>query len=271
MEPALAFIGTLCSLGKQLSGARQSLAVSFCAGIRRDSVLDWGAMKPSSSFLLTAVAALALTACNHTQPAHSSGRPELFNGKNLDGWQYSLADAAVPRDAVWSVRDGIILCQGEPLGVLYTTETFTNFRLRLEYRWAPGSKPGNSGILTRINGPTRALPRCAEVQLQHGNAGDVLGLQGMTVAAGQPRSFELKAHAVAGDVAGVKKLVDAEKRAGEWNRVELLAQGSTYTVWVNGQKVNDASGVEVLAGPIGLQSEGGQIQFRHVTVTRLGE
>jgi hypothetical protein len=165
----------------------------------------------------------------------------------------------------------MIICRGEPLGVLFTTTEFTSFRLIVEYRWPPRRQPGNSGILTRINGPARALPRCAEVQLQHGNAGDVLGLQGMAVTVGQPRFFEVKAHPVAGDIAGVKKLMDAEKPAGEWNRVEVLARGGRYTVWVNGQLVNEATGVEISAGPVGLQSEGGEIQFRRATLTSLSD
>ena len=223
------------------------------------------------SLLTAAGAALILTACTSTPQRHTSATVELFDGKDLSGWQYALADPTLPREAVWSVRDGLLICKGEPLGVLYTREAFTNFQFVLEYRWAPGAPPGNSGILTRINGPARALPRCTEVQLQHGNAGDVLGLQGMTVAAGQPRFFEIKAHKVAGDIAGVRKLVDAEKPAGEWNRVEVQAQGGRYTVWVNGLKVNEATGVEAIAGPLGLQSEGGEIQFRRATLTRLDE
>jgi hypothetical protein len=223
------------------------------------------------SRLGTVALALGLTACSTPTSQPGNTPVELFNGRNLEGWQHVLADPAISRDAVWSVRDGMIVCRGEPLGMLYTTAAFTNFRLIVEYRWAPGGKPGNSGILTRINGPTRALPRCTEVQLQHGNAGDVLGLHGMTVTAGQPRSFAVKAHKIAGDIAGVKKLADAEKPAGEWNRVEVLAQGGHYTVWVNGQQINEATGVEVSTGPIGLQSEGGEIHFRRVTLTPLSE
>ena len=146
---------------------------------------------------------------------------------------------------------------------------FTNFRLVVEYRWPPGQKPGNSGILTRINGPVRALPRAAEVQLMHGNAGDVLGLQGMQVLDGQPRFFAVNAHEIAGDIRGVKKLVDAEQPPGEWNRVEVLAEGGSYTVWMNGQQINHAVGVEIRPGPIGLQSEGGEIHFRRATLTPL--
>lgn len=212
---------------------------------------------------------LALSSCCQFRHCAAPGPRELFNGQDLTGWKHVLDDSTVPRDAVWSVSDGVLTCKGAPLGVLYTAKKFKNFRFVLEYRWAPGQKPGNSGILTRINGPARALPRCAEVQLQHGNAGDVLGLQGMHVAAGQPRFFEVKAHKVAGDIAGVRKLANAEKPPGEWNRVEVLAQGDAYAVWMNGQQINHATGVEIRSGPLGLQSEGGEIQFRRATLMPL--
>lgn len=213
----------------------------------------------------TFAAVLLLTGCGTTGQPKGHTTP-VFNGKDLTGWEAVLADPAVSRDAVWSVRNGIIVCKGEPLGALQTTLTCTNFHLTLEYRWAPGSKPGNSGIFSRINGPARALPRCVEVQLQHGNAGDIMGLQGMMVDMRQDRSFEIKAHAVAGDIRGVKKLRNAEKPAGEWNHVEILAQEGTYTVWLNHQQVNRATGVEITSGPIGLQSEGGEIHFRRVNL-----
>jgi hypothetical protein len=139
----------------------------------------------------------------------------------------------------------------------------------VEYRWPPGSEPGNSGIFSRITEPFKALPCAVEVQLKHGSAGDVLGLQGKPIAGGQPRAFEVKKHAVAGDITGVKKMLDAENAAGEWNRVEIRAQGARYRVWLNGKLVNEADGVEVVAGPIGIQSEGGAVQFRRVTLTSL--
>jgi hypothetical protein len=215
------------------------------------------------------VTLVTLTACNSTRPSSFTRSVELFNGKDLSGWTHVLAVPNVPRETVWSVRDGILVCKGAPLGVLQTERAFTNFRLVVEYRWAPGLKPGNNGILTRINGPARPVPRCAEVQLQHGNAGDVLGLQGMLVASGQPRYFEVTNHAVAGDIRGVKKTADATRPTGEWNRVEVLAKGDAYTVWMNGTEVNAATGVEVRSGQIGLQSEGGEIHFRRVILTPL--
>jgi len=91
----------------------------------------------------------------------------------------------------------------------------------------------------------------------------------MKLAADQPRYFFVKNHALAGDICGVQKLEDKENPPGQWNRVEILAQGPKYTVRVNGQKVNKAEGVDVVAGPVGLQSEGGEIHFRRATLTPL--
>ena len=191
---------------------------------------------------------------------------ELFNGKDLTGWNYLSADPQIPMDQVWRVQDGILTCQGQPVGAIYTGPELTDFMLVVEYRWAPGGKTGNSGIFSRIHGDMKPLPKAVEVQLMHGNAGDVLGLQGRTIAAGQPRFFEIKKHELAGDIAGVKKLSDQEKAAGEWNRIEIVARGPRYTVWLNGTLVNQVDGVEQVAGPVGLQSEDNVIQFRRVTL-----
>jgi len=201
--------------------------------------------------------------------AEATAKPiALLNGKNLEGWTHVLADAAVPREKVWSMSEDVLVCTGKPIGVLYTEKNYTNFLLVVEYRWAPGAAPGNSGIMSRITPGTGALPRTVEVQLQHGNAGDVIGLKGFPIAGPQPRWFERESP-VAGKVTGVKKAAAAEKSPGEWNRVEIEARADRYAVRINGQLVNEVSGVEVKAGPIGLQSEGGEVHFRGVMLTPL--
>jgi hypothetical protein len=210
---------------------------------------------------------LGVTSCSTT--CEHKRTMELFNGKDLAGWQHVLADPAVKLSQVWSVDNGILVCQGTPIGFLYRGPEVTNFRLLVEYRWPAGSEPGNSGIFSRIGEPLKALPRTIECQLKHGSAGDVLGLQGKPIASGQPRFFEVKAHPAAGDIAGVKQMLDAEKPPGEWNHVEILAQGPRYQVWINGKLVNDANGVEVTSGPVGVQSEGGVVQFRRISLTPL--
>jgi hypothetical protein len=61
----------------------------------------------------------------------------LFNGQDLSGWSHFLVDPKVPATNVWSVRDGVLVCKGEPLGYLYTNAEHTSFKLIVEWRWAP--------------------------------------------------------------------------------------------------------------------------------------
>lgn len=220
--------------------------------------------------LVTSLATVGfLTACASCPCQHPGKSEALFNGKNLDGWKAVSADPAVPMQDVWSVRDGAIVCQGKPLGYLYTDQTFTNYRLHVEYRWTPGAKPDNSGIFGRINGTPRPLPRCLETQLKSGNAGDLYCFHGMSINGDSARFKFIPNHEIGGDLRGVSRIRGQEKPAGEWNHMLIEVNGANAGVWMNGTKVNEATGIEVIAGPVGLQSEGGQIEFRAVQIERL--
>ena len=66
---------------------------------------------------------------------------------------------------------------------------------------------------------------------------------------------------------GVTKTEANERAPGEWNRYEIVLDGSALEVSVNGTLVNRAHDCDILAGPIGLQSEGGEIHFRNIALT----
>ena len=191
----------------------------------------------------------------------------LFNGENLRNWHAYLSEHGVVKRDVWSVQDGLLVCQGEPMGYLYTDAKFESFKLVVEWRWAPGAKPGNSGVLMRINGEPRPLPRGLEAQLQSGNAGDLYGFHGMAISGDAERKVDSETTGPAGHIRGVKKQRGNENPPGEWNRYEIVLDGPKLTVSVNGQPVNEAVDCEVLAGPLGLQSEGGLTHFRKVELT----
>jgi hypothetical protein len=193
----------------------------------------------------------------------------LFNGKDLSGWSHFLVDPKVPASAVWSVRDGILICTGEPLGYLFTNTDYTSFTLVVEWRWAPGAAvrlgaTPNSGVLMRVNGEPKGVPRAYEAQLQAGNAGDVYGFWGMPLDGDAVRRREARGHELLGDMVGFRKMEAAERPEGEWNTYEITFEGPSLVVAVNGKKVNEAKGATVLPGRIGLQSEGGEIHFRRV-------
>jgi hypothetical protein len=206
---------------------------------------------------------LCFTAVVMAWPARAEqGAINLFNGKDLSNWSAVLAKPDVSKDQVWAVHDGMIICKGEPLGFIQTDKAFAYFKLEVEWRWAPGTKPGNSGIFFRINGPPQPLPRCVECQLKSGDAGDLYAFHGMKMEGEKERRFEKKGHELGGDFIGIKKRFANENPPGQWNRAELELKGRNLTVKINGRLVNEATNIEFLAGPIGLQSEGGEIHFR---------
>ena len=103
------------------------------------------------------------------------GTVELFNGKDLSGWTYHLADPQVKMQDVWSVQDGLLTCTGKPAGYLITENwDFQDYRLtRGNPRWYTG-KAGNNGVLVHCSTPGALGVWCKsiEVQLANGNAGD---------------------------------------------------------------------------------------------------
>jgi hypothetical protein len=188
---------------------------------------------------------------------------DLFNGEDLSGWDYFLVEEDAEMEDVWSVEDGILVCQGEPFGYLCTEKEYESFKLVVEWRWP--EEPGNSGVLMRITGEPMMLPNCVEAQLQHENAGDIYGFQGFQVSGDEDRYLEDPERL--GGLTGVKKIKGNENDPGEWNKYEITVDGGDITLVINGDKVNEATDCDVRPGKIGLQSEGGVIEFRTVKLT----
>jgi len=200
-------------------------------------------------------------------PAVAGDAMELFDGASLDGWAHYVAERDVPLEAVWSVQDGLLVGVGEPLGYLHTKAEYTSFELVVEWRWAPGTKPGNSGVLMRIGGEPKPIPRAYEAQLKSGEAGDLYGFWGRPLSGDPERVHSTEDHELLGDMSGVRRISGNENPPGEWNRYEIRFDGPELRVQVNGELVNEASGAEVVAGQMGFQSEGGEIHFRKIEIT----
>jgi len=186
---------------------------------------------------------------------------QLFNGRDLTGWESFLVEEGARMEDVWSVENGILVGKGEPRGHLHTAKDYESFRLVVEWRWP--EEPGNSGVLMRITGEPAMLPNSVEAQLQSGNAGDMYGFQGFKIGGDEERLSEIS---IGWRLA---KIEGAENPPGEWNRYEITVDGERITLYVNGTLVNEATGCDVRPGRIGLQSEGGVIHFRTVTLTPL--
>ncbi len=212
---------------------------------------------------LTVVCALAalLLAGALAQPEEKKGEEiALFNGKDLSGWTAYLRGEGAKAEDVWSVQDGVLHCKGKPVGYLRTREKYTNFILKLEWRWPNDSKPGNSGVLLRIVGEDKVWPKSIEAQLMNHNAGDFFTIGGFQFKT-DPERFKGRRTA--------KMHPTNEKEQGEWNEYVIEVDGGDVTLTVNGLVQNKATDAEVVPGYIGLQSEGAPIEFRNVRLVPL--
>jgi hypothetical protein len=66
------------------------------------------------------------------------------------------------------------------------------------------------------------------------------------------------------DVPGFRGRRDRESPHGEWTRIECVCAGDRITIFVNGERVNEAQDVFPAAGRILLQCEGSEVFFRKV-------
>lgn len=200
--------------------------------------------------------------CQKQEPIVPKEKIALWNGKDFTGWKMFAADKQVDAGTAWSVKDGIMHCQGKPTGYISTKSDYANYHLHIEWRW-PGEKGGNSGVLLHTTGPDKVWPKSIECQLYSANAGDFWVIDGV----------EFKEHADKGQrVKGrrTKKLKDSsEKPLGKWNVYDIVCKDDWIVVFVNGVLQNVATGTSVTSGKICLQSEGTPIEFRNLYIEPL--
>ena len=180
---------------------------------------------------------------------------KLFNGKDLEGWNFHLkADSDVPATDVFGVKDGVITIAGEPFGYMMTDQSYSDYKLHLEWRWP--EEPSNSGIFIHAEPIDAVWPRCAEVNLMAGKAGDM-------IASGGSEFEELKETGGRWMTSPVAE--SAENPAGEWNTAEIICRGNFIQAYINGVLKNEVH-FDRTQGPIALQSEGGPLEVRNVYI-----
>src|ERR1700737_716722 len=143
----------------------------------------------------------------------ADGFVPLFNGQNLDGWKKYDAKADV-----WSVEDGKIVCKGKGGGWLGTEREYANFVLRLEYRLEAGA---NSGVYIRAPETGQISRGGMEIQILDDFA---------------PQFAKLDFYQYTGSIYHVVAPTRrASKKAGEWNKMEIHAEGRQVVVVLNGK------------------------------------
>ncbi len=211
-----------------------------------------------------------LTAHSLTASAQELAFKPLFNGKDLTGW----VDVNT-KPGNWSVKDGLLVCQGQPIGVMRSDKQYENFILEIEWRhMEPG---GNSGVFLWSDAKPSGnrLPMGMEVQMldldwvnQHKKAdgtlppiayvsGELFGAGGMTTIPDNPRGTRSKS------------LELRCKGHGEWNKYVVVAVDGTVKLSVNGKFVNGIREASVRKGYLCLESEGKEIHFRNIRIMEL--
>lgn len=195
---------------------------------------------------------------------------DLFNGKNLDGW----VDVNTSPET-WSVRDGMLICTGQPIGVMRTDRMYENFIIEVE--WRHMEKGGNSGMFLWCDAVPSGnrLPMGMEVQMleldwvnQHKRPdgtlppiayvhGELFGAGGMTAIPANPRGNRSKS------------LENRCKGVGQWNKYVVVAVDGTVKLSVNGKFVNSIRNASMKKGYICLESEGKEIHFRNLRIMEL--
>ena len=197
---------------------------------------------------------------------------DLFNGKDLTGWVNVNTD----KDT-WTVRDGMIVCKGLPIGVMRTDKQYENFILHIE--WMHMTAGGNSGVFAWSEGDVpkkgERLPKGLEVQMleldwvnlnkdEKGNPrpiayvhGELFGANGLTVKPDNPRGPRSKS------------IENRCKGKGEWNVYDVVCVDGVIKLSVNGKFVNGISQSSVKKGYLCLESEGAEIHFRNIKIMEL--
>jgi hypothetical protein len=237
----------------------------------------------------------------------------LFNQKDLTGWDtyigpelndsgfaITIIPVGLNKDPlnVFTVtdRDGekVIRISGESWGGISTKKEFSNYHLRLKYRWGKDKwgqkkdKPRDSGLLYHAVGPhgadAGAWMRSQEFQIEEGNTGDYWGVAG---GVQDVPAFQVNSHYVY-DPSVEAVTFSATSAAGRrcvkrgtfeitrgWNTLDLYCFKDTSVHVVNGNAVmvlyrsRQQDGdrfTPLVKGKIQIQSEGAEVFYKDIFI-----
>lgn len=189
-----------------------------------------------------------------------AGFVPLFNGKDLSGWQ-----RVNTAESTWSVKDGMLICTGKPIGELRTERMYQNFILEVEWRHM---KPrGNAGIFVWADDITaKGVPfhRSIEVQVlenAYGNTrgytthGDIFPIHGAKMTPVNGR--------------GGSRAFPTENRSNpspEWNHYRIECVDGKIALAVNHKIVTRGTSCNPRKGYICIESEGGVVHYRNMKI-----
>jgi len=174
----------------------------------------------------------------------------------------------------WTAGNEILVCSGNPIGVVRSQQQYENFLLHIE--WKHMDAGGNSGVFVWSNadpGENR-LPNGVEVQMLELDwvnlnkrdgvtppiayvHGELFGVDGVRTVPDNPRGERSKS---------IENLC---KGRGEWNTYDVVCVDGVVKLSVNDKFVNGISNSAQKKGYICLESEGAEIHFRNLQIIEL--
>jgi hypothetical protein len=175
----------------------------------------------------------------------------------------------------WSKKRELLVCSGNPIGVMRSEKQYENFILHIE--WMHTEPGGNSGVFVWSDAnpaEESRLPDGVEVQMLELDwinlnkkdgvtppdayvHGELFGVGGVITTPDNPRGTRSKS------------VENRCKGRGNWNIYDVVCVDGVIKLAVNGKFVNGISRSSHKKGYICLESEGAEIHFRNIKIVEL--
>ncbi|HEV3146633.1 MAG TPA: TIGR03067 domain-containing protein, partial [Gemmataceae bacterium] len=182
--------------------------------------------------------------------AEEPGWVQLFNGKDLTGWN-------VHHPKSWVINGDILTCSGHPNGALWTEKPYENYILRLDFQ-VLGSPP-QAFVERKVDFHFHSTP------VQDKNKSPMvyevsIGLDGkfQILPMYRAKGMEFKAN-------GPKIIT------GQWNQLEIRCVADALEVLLNGKSLGKITGCAPQKGQIALHSDGygTTVNYRKIEIKEL--
>ncbi len=189
---------------------------------------------------------------------HGDQFVSVFDGATFEGWQGDTDS--------YDIVDGAIRCKAGKGGNLFTTRSYSDFAVQLQFLVPPG---GNNGLAIRY--PGKGDPAYAGFEVQ------VLDDSAPKYATLQPYQYHGSVYGMVPSQRGYQRPV------GEWNFEVVTVRGSRFTVELNGTVILDADvaglpshlqnhvGKDRTEGFFGFCGHNDPVSFRNVRIADLDD
>jgi hypothetical protein len=230
---------------------------------------------------------VVLGLCARLCAASDQETPRAWIDGTGPGWrsltQADFTRVNCPEETFTWTEEGVH-CTGQPIGVIRSVQTFTNFELVVQWRHLRSG--GNSGVflwaspesIKRLEAGQGRLPDGIEIQmLDHGyteqyekssgRKADWFTTHGDVFPTGPAKMKPFPPVSPNGSRSFPSK--NLSRGVGEWNHYYVRAINGEVRLWVNGEEVSGGTDCHPATGYLCLESEGSPIEFKGLRVREL--